>query len=182
MKSVGAAFGFLSTSYFKIYLEILASYVYEPCEMSGLASHQIIDPAIFMCSSNSLIIDNSNGIITLKESDVENWGKKLFGTTIDFNQIDEQRPYAFFMQYDNANHIISAHSFSDIIAVRGYGVDSDNVQIQINGTTIYVIAPILKIEDRGIWENYHVLRYTFEFRDAETDAPYCLLQSVELCS
>lgn len=88
----------------------------------------------------------------------------------------------FFMQYDNANHIISAHSFSDIIAVRGYGVDSDNVQIQINGTTIYVIAPILKIEDRGIWENYHVLRYTFEFRDAETDAPYCLLQSVELCS
>ena len=61
-------------------------------------------------------------------------------------------------------------------------VDSDNVQIQINGTTIYVIAPILKIEDRGIWENYHVLRYTFEFRDAETDAPYCLLQSVELCS
>lgn len=102
--------------------------------------------------------------------------------TIDFNQIDEQRPYAFFMQYDNANHIISAHSFSDIIAVRGYGVDSDNVQIQINGTTIYVIAPILKIEDRGIWENYHVLRYTFEFRDAETDAPYCLLQSVELCS
>lgn len=150
--------------------------------MSGLASHQIIDLAIFMCSRNSLIIDNSNGIITLKESDVENWGKKLFGTTIDFNQIDEQRPYAFFMQYDNANHIISAHSFSDIIAVRGYGVDSDNVQIQINGTTIYVIAPILKIEDRGIWENYHVLRYTFEFRDAETDAPYCLLQSVELCS
>ena len=71
---------------------------------------------------------------------------------------------------------------SMIIAVRGYGVDSDNVQIQINGTTIYVIAPILKIEDRGIWENYHVLRYTFEFRDAETDAPYCLLQSVELCS
>ena len=44
------------------------------------------------------------------------------------------------------------------------------------------LAPILKIEDRGIWENYHVLRYTFEFRDAETDAPYCLLQSVELCS
>lgn len=169
-------------AYFKIYLEILASYVYEPCEMSGLTSHQIIDPTIFMCSRNSLIIDNSNGIITLKESDVENWGKKLFGTTIDFNQIDEQRPYAFFMQYDNANHIISAHSFSDIIAVRGYGVDSDNVQIQINGTTIYVIAPILKIEDRGIWENYHVLRYTFEFRDAETDAPYCLLQSVELCS
>lgn len=65
-------------AYFKIYLEILASYVYEPCEMSGLASHQIIDPAIFMCSRNSLIIDNSNGIITLKESDVENWGKKLF--------------------------------------------------------------------------------------------------------
>ena len=166
---------------FKIYLELLASYVYEPCEVSNLESHQIIDPAILMCSRNSLIINDSNGIITLKESDVENWGEKLFGTTIRFDQIDEQKPYAFFMQYDNENHIISAHSFSDIIAVRGYGVDSDNVQIQINGTTIYVIAPILEIEDRGIWENYHTLRYTFDFRGAKTAAPYYLLQSIEIC-
>lgn len=164
---------------FEMYFQILASYVYEPCTSAELESHQMIDPAIFMCGGNSAEVDEETGLMTLDQQDVTAWAEKLFGKPIDFDQLDEEYGYDFYLASNRDDHTITAHTFTDTIAVRGYGVSIDALHYQADGRNFYVVAPILKIEDRGIWEPYQTLRYGFVVMETETGTPCYLLQNVE---
>lgn len=164
------------------YLRVLSSYVYEPCKASELASNQIIDPAIFMCGRHSEALHDENGVLVLKEQDVAAWAEHLFGRSLDFDQLDEAYGYGFFKNYNGDDHTITARAFTDQVAVRGYGIDADHLDFQTEGQSLYVIAPILEIEDRGIWEPYQTLRYEFLLQQTEAGIPYCQLQTVSLYS
>lgn len=168
-------------SQFETYLQVLASYVYSPCASSELADHQIIDPAIFMCARNSDAVPDANGVIVLDEQDIIIWAENLFGRSIDFDQLDDEYEYIFYIDHNNDDRTISAHSFTDKVAVRGYGIDSDGLDFQADGQTLYVIAPVLKIEDRGIWESYRTLRYEFTLKRDESGTLYYCLQNVMEC-
>lgn len=164
---------------FEMYFQILATYVYEPCTSAELESHQMIDPAIFMSGGNSAEVDEETGLMTLDQQDVTAWAEKLFGKTIDFDQLDEEYGYDFYVESNKDDYTITAHTFTDKIAVRGYGASIDNLNYQADGQNLYVVAPILKIEDRGIWEPYQTLRYEFVVKETETGTPYYSLQNVE---
>lgn len=182
--SVLLADDFLSCSedvaQFEMYFQILASYVYEPCTSAELESHQMIDPAIFMCGRNSAEADEGNGFVVLDQQDVTAWAENLFGKTIDFNQLDEEYGYDFYVDYNKKDHTVTAHTFTDKVAVRGYGVRIDDLKYQADGQNLYVVAPVLKIEDRGIWEPYQTLRYEFVLMETEAGTPYYLLQNVKM--
>ena len=166
---------------FETYLQILTSYVYEPCTNSELADHQMIDPVIFMCARNSEAVPDANGVIVLDEEDLKIWAENLFGRSIDFDLLNAECENDFYIDYNSDDHTISARSFTDKVAVRGYGVNLDDLNFQADGQTLYVIAPVLKIEDRGIWEPYQTLRYEFILNSDENGKPYYLLQNVVLC-
>lgn len=166
---------------FETYFQILASYIYEPCTNTELVSDQIIDPAIFMCAKNSEDVHDENGVITLNEQDVLTWAEHLFGKSIDFDLLNAECEYDFYIDYNDDNHTVTAHAFTDKVAVRGYGVNLDDLNFQADGHNLYVVAPVLKIEDRGIWEPYQTLRYEFILNSDENGKPYYLLQNVVLC-
>lgn len=165
---------------FEMYFQILTSYVYEPCRSAELESHQMIDPAIFMCGGNSAEVDEETGLMALDQQDVAAWAEKLFGKTLDFGQLDEGYGYNFYVAYNKEDRTVTAHTFTDKVAVRGYGISLDDLNYQADGQNFYVVAPVLKIEDRGIWEPYQTLRYEFTLRETETGTPCYLLQNVEL--
>lgn len=171
-------FGAEDVNQFETYFQILASYVYEPCTKSELASHQIIDPAIFICARSSENVPDVNGVIVLDEQDVAAWAEKLFESPLDFDQLGDEHAYSFYIGYDKENHTVAAHSFTDTVAVRGYGIDTDDLDFQTEGQTLYVIAPVLKIEDRGIWEPYQTLRYEFALNRGGDGTLCYLLQNV----
>lgn len=167
---------------FEMYFQILTSYVYEPCTSAELESHQMIDPAIFMCGRNSAEADEGNGFVVLDQQDVTTWAEYLFGKTIDFDQLDDGYGYDFYVDYNKEDHTVTAHTFTDKVAVRGYGISMDDLKYQADGANLYVIAPILKIEDRGIWEPYQTLRYEFVLMETEAGTPYYLLENVKMDS
>lgn len=165
---------------FEMYFQILTSYVYEPCTSAELESRQMIDPAIFMCGRNSAEVDEGNGFVVLDQQDVATWAEYLFGKTIDFDQLDDESGYDFYVDYNKEDHTVTAHTFTDKVAVRGYGISMDDLKYQADGQNLHVVAPILKIEDREIWEPYQTLRYEFVLMETEAGTPYYLLQNVKM--
>ena len=163
---------------FKTYLQFLTDYVYEPCEVTDLASHQMVDPAILLCALNTDREETSDAVVTLNAQDVVQWCDNLFGVSLQPDQLDEETRYCLFLGYDASAQTISARTFSDTIAIRGYGADMNALQFQADGSELYVTVPILAIQDRGIYEPYQTLCYRFALWQTGTGAPYYQLKSV----